>query len=129
MTKKSNKKTAKAKKADEKKSKYEKVVPIREEEDDDEIVEDSIANRKRTLIIEAVVLVVLFAIYIILLEFTVTNVYVEGNEHYDASEIIKVEAGMPCELLDVDTEEKLVEAAEFLTAGSNPKGEEYVYGK
>lgn len=44
-------------------------------------------------------------------------------------EIIKVEAGMPCELLDVDTEEKLAEAAEFFTAGSNPKGEEYVYGK
>lgn len=90
MTKKSNKKSAKAKKADEKKSKYEKVVPIREEEDDDEIVEDSIANRKRALIIEAVVLVVLFAMYIILLEFTVTNVYVEGNEHYDASEIRKI---------------------------------------
>lgn len=76
-----------------KKSKYEKDASyIEETEDayDDESIEDSIYRRKKTLIIEGVVLAILFVIYIVLLEFTVTNVYVEGNEHYDAAEIRKI---------------------------------------
>lgn len=59
-------------------------------DEEEAVVEDSIYRRKKVLIIEGLVLIVLFAIYIVLLEFTVTNVYVEGNEHYDAAEIRKI---------------------------------------
>lgn len=56
----------------------------------DDVYDESIYKRKRFLIIEGVILGLLLTVYIILLTFTVTNVYVEGNEHYDAAEIRRI---------------------------------------
>ena len=57
---------------------------------DEEYYDDSIYRLKRLLIIEGIVFALVVTVYIVLLSFTVTNVYVEGNQHYDAAEIRRI---------------------------------------
>lgn len=59
-------------------------------EKDDEYYEESIYRRRKLLIIEGVIFAIVITIYIILSLFTVANVYVEGNQHYDAAEIRRI---------------------------------------
>lgn len=84
-------KTSKTTKASGKKAQDDNLVYFDGTEDeDDDYFEDSIYRRKRLLIVESILLLFLFIIYVVLIEYTVTNVYVEGNEHYDAAEIRKI---------------------------------------
>lgn len=71
------------------KNKTAKVVDS-ENVKDEEYYDDSIYRLKRLLIIEGIVFTLVVTVYIVLLSFTVTNVYVEGNQHYDAAEIRRI---------------------------------------
>ncbi len=61
-----------------------------EVEKDEEYYEGSIYKLKKLLIAQGIIFVLVAAVYIVLLSFTVTNVYVEGNQHYDAAEIRRI---------------------------------------
>ena len=58
-----------------------------EQFDNEERLEDIIHYEKVSAIVLAVIFVLLLTLYILLVNYNVTNVYVEGNQHYTAAEI------------------------------------------